>query len=516
MLQHEDTQRTLQSVASALPDYEAEQALVLTIVFHPDTALVGARATLVPGGVDAACTIGRHAPEFTTPAGDNCTLGDPHISRRALRLGRRGGAFELRRIESSSRCRVGAGELFECIELAGDCLERGVPLLLGHRVVLLLRRQALAPACVDCAPAMVGSSHPMAHLRAEVGAAAASDRDVLILGETGSGKELVAEAIHAASARRAGPLVSVNMAAIPPELAAAALFGNTRGAFTGADRASRGYFRDAAGGSLFLDEVGAASRQVQPQLLRALQQREIQPVGGALERVDLRILSATDAPLDDAEENFSAALRHRLGAMEINVPPLREHPEDIGELLLHFLAGSESCDSAAPWTGADVHCTAAWAEVFYRFLRCTWPGNVRQLANFSRRIRRSHGGRPALDAGLQAALEQGLDDARAKGAPEPVRGRAGDIPDTVFDAAMRRCAFEIKRVALDLGVSRATIYRRIESSPDYRLATEIPARAVRAALDDCGGSVADAALRLRVSHAALRNRLREKGPAASG
>ena len=127
------------------------------------------------------------------------------------------------------------------------------------------------------------------------------------------------------------------LCSLPTDLAPAALFGSARGAFTGADKAAPGYFDQAQGGSLFLDEIGDTSADVQPLLLRALQQREIQAVGGPIRRVDVRVISATDAALEGVGCDFKAALRHRLGAIEILLPPLREHPEDVGELLLHFL-----------------------------------------------------------------------------------------------------------------------------------------------------------------------------------
>ena len=184
-------------------------------------------------------------------------------------------------------------------------------------------------------------------------------------------------------------MVSVNMAAIPSELAAAALFGSSRGAFTGADRTTLGYFEQAQGGSLFLDEIGEASLEVQPLLLRALQQREIQVVGGVIRRIDVRVISATDAALDAVGCDFKAALRHRLGAFEIVLPPLREHPEDIGELLLYFLQGSAAeaqRSEVLPHAQSPERDIAAWAILFFRFVSYSWPGNVRELANFAQQI----------------------------------------------------------------------------------------------------------------------------------
>jgi two-component system nitrogen regulation response regulator GlnG len=165
---------------------------------------------------------------------------------------------------------------------------------------------------------------------------------VLLRGESGTGKELVAHAIHEASPRRTGPYVAVNMAAIPPSLAAAELFGATRGAFTGADHDRPGYFSRAHRGTLFLDEIGETAPEVQALLLRVLEAGEVQAVGG-LEprRVDVRVLAATDADLQGmtAMDRFRAPLLHRLMAGYLQVPALRARREDFGRLLYAFLRG---------------------------------------------------------------------------------------------------------------------------------------------------------------------------------
>ena len=351
----------------------------------------------------------------------------------------------------------------------------------------------------------------MATLRAEIARAAACDLDVLIRGETGTGKELVANAIHRASTRADAPLVSVNMAAIPGELAAAALFGVARGAYTGSDRARSGYFAQAAGGSLFLDEVGDTPGDIQPQLLRALQQREIQPVGGALKSVDVRVMSATDRELQEGCDGFRAALRHRLGACEITLPPLREHPEDIGELLLHFLRRSAAelgRDELLPSANARPEHTAAWGVIFSLFLRRRWPGNVRELENAVRQVVLSSDAMPRLPEHLVSKPVDVQADPPSPGVAER-RPRIQDVSDHAFECAMQANHFEIAAVARQLGVSRAAIYRRIELSADYRLATAIPTPELARSLRANDGDVNRAAHALRVSASSLRNRVRE-------
>lgn len=505
-----DTQSTLPSLEALLPAAGAADELVLTIVFHSDLSRIGEHAVVPPG---RATDLGRRMTDFQRPDGDPAPLGDPHVSRRALQFDFDGRKLRLRRFDNASRCRLAAGDLFDVVDIDAAQLRRGVGLLLGHGVVLLARlgRRPWRSHSEAGADILLGGSARMIALREEIGRAARRNVDVLLRGETGCGKELAARALHRDSARGRGPFTAVNMAAIPADLAAAALFGNTRGAFTGADRANRGYFRDASGGTLFLDEIGDTAGDIQPQLLRALQQREVQPVGGAVERVDLRVISATDQALDDPASGFRAALRYRLGACEVVLPPLREHPEDIGELLLHFLrraAGEQGWLQSLPTPASSPVAIAAWADIFFRFLGHGWPGNVRELAHLAQQVipGRDADTPPALDARLTMALDEGAGDAARE--PGPRRPRLQDIPDAAFDEVMAAHRYEIAVVARALGVSRAAVYRRIATSPAYRLAAEIPDEELRAQLFAAAGNVDAAAVRLRVSPSSLRARAR--------
>ncbi|HEY7775102.1 MAG TPA: sigma 54-interacting transcriptional regulator, partial [Kineobactrum sp.] len=379
-------------------------------------------------------------------------------------------------------------------------------------VVLLLREQLLPPQPAAPQPAAVaglyGSSFYMQSLREQIARAAGSDLDVLVRGETGSGKELVARAVHAGSTRATGPLVAVNMAAIPVGVAPALLFGSARGAFTGAERSSIGYFQQADGGSLFLDEIGDTPDEVQPQLLRALQEREVQPVGGKLQRVDVRVISATDAALDGPDSNFRSALRHRLGSAEIHVAPLREHPEDIGELLCYLLG--VACESAGrepllPPPDTDPLLVAQWAELFHCCQRYRWPGNIRELANCARQI--------VLDSNRGIQLPEFLLRQVTGEVAEPL-ARAVSAPVELGDDALRALLeqerYEITAVARRSGISRQTLYRRL---PDLglRLAGQVPVAELQQALAASDGDLGKTAMALRVSRVALRSRLRNAG-----
>jgi DNA-binding NtrC family response regulator len=516
MLTPADSDVTLPSIIASLRGRYEEQVLVLTIIFHPDTARIGHTAVLTPETDKTPCVLGRRGPNFRGPDGHSPRpLEDLHISRSALQFIAHGKSLTIRRFEPSSRCRVGTSELYDTVELESEQLRAGVPILLAHNIVLLLRLghgSASGASSYGCEDLLRGSSAAMAGIRAQIALAADSELDVLIRGETGTGKELVATAIHSNSRRAEAPLVSVNMAAIPGELAAAALFGSARGAFTGAERTAPGYFEQAQGGTLFLDEVGDTAAQVQPQLLRALQQREIQAVGGAIRRVDVRVISATDAVLEGEACDFKAALRHRLGACEIVLPPLREHPEDIGELLLYFLHRSAAAVGRSPCIPGEHSAAtdiAAWALLFFSFLRYRWPGNVRELANFAQQLVLASDTVPILNDNLRLALAGTPGDGTPVLRP-PVR-KIQDISDTVFDAAMLANAYEIKRVAAQLGVSRTAIYRRIAESPRHQLASAIPHNEVQRLLLEHAGDSAAVARQLRVSASSLRSQLRKLG-----
>ncbi|GAB5453498.1 MAG: hypothetical protein Hals2KO_38260 [Halioglobus sp.] len=516
-MSYQDNEQTLPSVAQQLQQGSAPEDLFLTVIFHPDMRRIGQVARVPRKAGLAPWVLGRRSPNFSGCGLSPAPLDEAHISRQAVELDFTGAQLTLNRFAGSSRCRCGDEEVFNSATIGQERLRAGVPIVLSHSVVLMLRLSSsqealhIAAGVDESATAqIIGRSAAVAGLRREITEVAASDFDVLVRGETGSGKELVARAIHAASRRHAGPLVSVNMAAIPEELAAAALFGSARGAFTGADRANSGYFRQAEGGSLLLDEIGDTPASLQPLLLRALQQREVQAVGGAIVPVDVRVISATDADLESPARGFKSALHHRLAMAEINVPPLREHPEDIGELCRYFLQRSApglGRQAVLPSPTTDARHIAVWANLFYLFSRYHWPGNVRQLENFMRQLLLDSARAPQLNQRLLAILTADGKSSRKK--HTAVRSRQmRDIGDTEFEAAMDAQRFEVQAVAQQLGVSRTSVYRRIESSARYRLATQIPAAELRNALRAAQGDVDAVAQRLRVSATSLRRHAR--------
>ena len=259
---------------------------------------------------------------------------------------------------------------------------------------------------------------------------------ILLLGETGTGKDVLARAIHAAS-RRDGPLVAVNCAALPKELAESQLFGHRKGAFSGATDHHRGYFVAAHGGSLFLDEVGDLSLEVQAKLLRVIETMEVMPVG-AVEtvRVDVRLVAATCQDLQKQVElgRFRQDLYHRLRGVALWMPPLRERNEEIPSLVAHFLP--DGCD----------------VDALETLLLHAWPGNVRELRQVLQAASvRAHarGAKTIARADLELAPREADDVARAPNVDEVV-------------AALVRHNGNVSRAARDLGAHRAQIYRVLE------------------------------------------------------
>ncbi|QQR75135.1 MAG: sigma-54-dependent Fis family transcriptional regulator [Holophagales bacterium] len=281
--------------------------------------------------------------------------------------------------------------------------------------------------------------------------AAATDATILVRGESGTGKELLARRVHRRSARARGPFVAVNCAALPESLAESELFGHERGAFTGAVQRQRGRFELASGGTLFLDEVGELAEPVQAKLLRALEQRAIERVGGTGPvGVDIRLLAATHRDLASgaAEGRFRADLFYRLNVVTLELPPLRERPGDL-DLLVPALVRSLADRHRLPPREPDAEC---WS----RLRRHSWPGNVRELRNVLER---------ALIAGSGSTIRS-VDlpvlDSGGVGAPK------GDDPLLLAEREKRAILEALSRTGGNreqasrlLGISVRTLYNRL-------------------------------------------------------
>ena len=313
-----------------------------------------------------------------------------------------------------------------------------------------------AAARAPFAPLIVHASRVMADLLDRAERVARSDSAVLLLGETGTGKEVFAEAIHRASRRGSGPLVRVNCGAIAPTLLESELFGHVAGAFTGAVRDHDGLFRAADGGSIFLDEIGELSLDLQVKLLRVLQDGELRSVGGAQPiHVDVRLMAATNRDLAAAvgEGKFREDLFYRLNVVPLRLPPLRERREDVPDLIGHFLGRLAA---------AGHPLKAVSPEAMELLLKSDWPGNVRQLENaLEHAVVLSRSDTLAPDD-FPEAIRRG----RAATAPRPAVGPSSDTLRDLEIAAIRRALEQsgnnLTRAARVLAVTRRSLTYRLD------------------------------------------------------
>jgi two-component system nitrogen regulation response regulator NtrX len=287
---------------------------------------------------------------------------------------------------------------------------------------------------------------------------------VLVTGESGTGKELVASAIHAQSARRDGPFVRVNCAAIPRDLVESEMFGHERGAFTGATERRIGRFELADRGTLLLDEVGDLGAEAQAKLLRAIESGEIERVGGGRPiKVDVRVLSATNKDLSRAvaEGTFREDLYFRLNVIPLEIPPLRERPDDIPELVRHFSAvhRARTGQPLTTWT----------SEALALLARYRWPGNVRELANIVERLAILHPGR---EVGLEevrevlptgaARLAEPAALPNATALEAPLSETLDEYERVLITRALSMAGGNVAEAARRLQTDRPNLYRRMK------------------------------------------------------
>jgi len=320
---------------------------------------------------------------------------------------------------------------------------------LGHAYGLASLNQLPSPGHSASSMRLTGPSRPIAALRRQIAKVAASDAPVLIWGESGTGKELVAQAIHEHSPRSAGPFVPINCGAMPATLIHSELFGYERGAFTGAARSKPGLIESAAGGSLFLDEIGDLPLDLQSNLLRFLQEKTIYRVGGTRSiPVDVRIIAASHVKLHEAVQRgaFREDLYYRLNVLGLEVPPLRERGEDVVPLA-EFFFRHYAAERAARVKGFSARAIAAMRAHH-------WPGNVRELLNRVRRAAVMAEGRLIL------AQDLGLDAGEAAPAVngECLDGARVRAERTAIEARLH-AGKSMTAIARELGVSRMTLYR---------------------------------------------------------
>jgi DNA-binding NtrC family response regulator/tetratricopeptide (TPR) repeat protein len=323
-------------------------------------------------------------------------------------------------------------------------------------------------------PGFIHSSPAMASLVEEVHKIRSSDVTVLITGESGTGKELVARAIHSLSSRRAKVFVPFNCTAVPKELSDAYLFGYRKGSFTGATNDSAGVIRTAAGGTLFLDEIGDLPLDVQPKLLRFLQEGEIQPLGEQRPvKVDVRVIAATNTDLEKmvADGRFREDLYYRLNVIRLRVPPLRERRSEVPAIVNYYVN-----HYSAKFGRKDVQITPQTVDLL---MVCDWPGNVRQLCNeIQRVVARAEDSTVITPDHLSTELRRVSASVTAPGnvtqfaAPAAAAGVAGqsltlaaameELERRMISEALRKHSGNISRAARELGLTRRGLYLKLE------------------------------------------------------
>jgi DNA-binding NtrC family response regulator len=389
-------------------------------------------SVLVHVGAGAPTVLGTRVLEAGLALGPEAVAGGEELGVAVRRGPRLAGAIVARWAADRSRMADAPAVLTIAAAAIGPRLDG---LQAGRR----LARQASTEI-----PELVGVSHVMQEVRAAIARAAGAPFAVLLLGESGVGKELAARAIHHLSVRRARPFSDINCAAVPDELLEAELFGHARGAFTGAVVERPGLLEAASGGTVFLDEIADLSPRGQAKLLRALQQQEVRRIGESFSRaIDVRLVAAANRDLhaEVAAGRFRADLLYRLDVIRVRIPPLRERPDDVAPLAQHFWA------EAARRVGTRASLTHG---VFAALARYHWPGNVRELQNVMAALAvaapamgpvRTHL-LPAAIAGATVVTASRLADARAQ------------FERRTIESALARAGGNRSRTARELGLSR--------------------------------------------------------------
>jgi two-component system nitrogen regulation response regulator NtrX len=419
----------------------------------------GYRVTTVGSGADAIHAIGDESPDLVfldiwMPGMDGLeTLAELKRVRSEVPVVMISGHGTIETAVKATR--LGAYDFIEK-PLSLDKTLLTISRALEH--VRLARENAQLRAALSDRSDLIGDSVALRRLRHQIAMAAPTNGRVLIHGENGSGKELVARAIHAGSARADKPFVEVNCAAIPEELIESELFGHEKGAFTGAVQRHRGRFEIASGGTLFLDEIGDMSLKTQAKVLRALEEQAFERVGGReTVRVDVRLIAASNRDLEALirDGRFREDLYYRLAVIPLEVPPLRDRKEDIPLLVDHFLAvfSAENGRRAKSVSG----------EALAYFLAYDWPGNVRELRNMVERLVIMSPHDVIGPDDLPAPLRPKEDTVPAEARERSLKEAREHFERAYIVAELKAHDWNVTRTAERLGIERSHLYRKIKA-----------------------------------------------------
>lgn len=481
----------------------------LTIIWHPELARIGEQAIITSQNL----LLSRYHPLFCKPEQPGLPLGHGGISRSPLELSidAQGGVT----------ITVPAGRML--VELDGkeiqgnhylqpEQISNGAIIGLGRAVLLCLHWLTALPKN-NAIDGLIGVGSSTQKARDLIRQVAATDATILLLGETGTGKEVAAQAIHSLSLRKHKPLVNVNMAALNDDLAAADLFGAAKGAYTGAQTARNGFFQEAEGATLFLDEIGNAPASVQPMLLRVLETGDYRPLGAIKDlATTARIIAATDQDLYGGD--FNPALLRRLESFVINLPPLRNRREDLGVLIVHLMQSSSLANIA------DKNLSFT---LLTQFATYNWPGNVRQLRHFLKRVLLGiANNEPPSFASLIETPPQRitysveptnayLHPTALSSVEKKTRKKLNELSEEDVLAALEENEWNIQSAALALGISRPSMYKLMESNSKIRRVEKISAEEVQNAWRMANNDLEVCASLLKTPSEALRRHLRGLG-----
>lgn len=494
--------------------------LGLTIAWHPDPTRIGEQfiGTTAAGMIE----LNRFMPLFRHVNSDPLPIGHGGVSRDPLRIVRDDDdGISICPPTSRMVVEVNGEEIQEARYLTAEQIAAGVILTLGRAVFICIHWMQCLPKN-NPVDGFIGVGSSAIFTRDLIRLASTNDNTVLLLGETGTGKEVAAQAVHNLSKRASSKMVSVNMAALNESLAAADLFGASKGAYTGAQNSRDGYFSEAQNSTLFLDEIGNTPATVQPMLLRVLENGEYRPLGATRDaRSTARLITATDQDL--YHTNFNHALVRRLESFIIRIPPLRARREDIGLLICHLAKRSDF---------AQVNLALIPPGLISDLLNFEWPGNIRQLSNVIKRTLLSlqMGEYPHLTKMVEAPivhvtksaeLRKASPNVPASAVPPPTtnpitpvnteRKKLRDLTEQDVIDAMNRHDWTIQYAADELGVSRPSMYKLIEANSQIRRIEQIPTEEIRQQLIASDNQVELCAAQLKTPSEALRRHLKGLG-----
>jgi len=478
----------------------------LGVIWHRDVSKIGAISRL-KFDQSGCVALSRLTPIFSPlEEGEDSPLMDRGISRTPLKIKRLNARqFEFTPPDKPIGLHINGQKIEKATTFSLNDLGDEIIISLSNSVVLALFNAPARSAPRDqfTKDGLIGISNAIAMVRHAITQIAETDIPVLIRGETGTGKELVARALHAQSHRSAQEIISVNMAAMPSSLANAELFGVKRGAFTGASADRAGMFEQAHNKTLFLDEIGDTPDQVQPMLLRALENGEVRRVGDEkLRSVNVRLISATDRSLEAEEGQFSfnQPLLQRLCGFTIEIPPLRSRLVDIGVLAKHFMHNGD-----IKIQNSDISAFAI--DNMAQLCAYSWPGNIRELRNALQNIGLGQPFKRQPD-NVQTIKTDEASVSQIEGTVKTYR-HPGEVGQNELLKALDDTGWVIKAAAQKLGISRTALYGLMAKSENIANLSDISDEVLRETITTVPGGIDAWVKHLRVGKDALAKRLKD-------